>query len=402
MPTEHADSVSVFSYEGGGSDSFSLSRLSDVVSKYLGTPCALVKIDEGGSHKVYDVISRTSSKSLDTIVRVASPAFPKDKMLSEPGRNMTSRQQIATLKYIAAHTPIPVPQVYMWDADASNPVGAEYMVMQKIPGIAPHDNKWKSLPLAVKLNVVGQVAEHLATLSSLQFERAGSLYPSTDDPRQFKVGPIVSLPFYHMVDGVVEHPDMPPNVRVALNALRGPFVSASDYLASYLEATLLKANLTRQTVPGPTSPEDPVSAHENAHEVARLALELCRSYPGDRSVPWPISTPRQPFTIMLDDFRLANILIDEATGRINGYIDFEATTVVPFTNWYGGTPEDQRALWRAFHTTIDRHDHALTGGEWRKAYELGKPFRHFADRLCLDLEFWDEEMEAWIKMVDGA
>lgn len=102
------------------------------------------------------------------------------------------------------------------------------------------------------------------------------------------------------------------------------------------------------------------------------------------------------------------------SGKVNGYIDFEATSVAPLwqsatvpqwipdpdgdmAGWYGGTSEDQRALWSAFHTTIDQHDSVLTGGEWRKAYELGKPFRDFADRLGLDVPFWDEEMEDWLR-----
>ena len=66
-------------------------------------------------------------------------------------------------------------------------------------------------------------------------------------------------------------------------------------------------------------------------------------------------------------------------------------------NWYGGTPEEQRALWLAFHTTIDQYDNALTGGEWRKAYELGEPFRRFAAHFGLGVQFWDEDREAWLK-----
>ena len=40
--------------------------------------------------------------------------------------------QIATFTYIAMNTPIPVPAIYAWDTDAANPVGAEWMIMQKV------------------------------------------------------------------------------------------------------------------------------------------------------------------------------------------------------------------------------------------------------------------------------
>ncbi|KAF8594973.1 hypothetical protein BDV93DRAFT_457968 [Ceratobasidium sp. AG-I] len=170
----------------------------------------------------------------------------------------------------------------------------------------------------------------------------------------------------------------------------------------------------RHSVLASISSDDPTATLEKAQMVRQLAIELCHSYPGDLSVPSPISTPDRPFTLMLDDFRLVNVLIDEDTGRVNGYIDFEGTTVVPLwqsatvpdwipdpdsdmANWYGGTPEEQRALWLAFHPTIDQHDNALTGGEWRKAYELGEPFRNFADRFGLGISFWAEHMEAWLK-----
>lgn len=40
--------------------------------------------------------------------------------------------KIATLAYIAAHTSVPVPAVYAWNTDVSNPVGAEWMIVQKV------------------------------------------------------------------------------------------------------------------------------------------------------------------------------------------------------------------------------------------------------------------------------
>jgi hypothetical protein len=42
------------------------------------------------------------------------------------------RNQVATLKFIAAHTSVPVPKVYDWNADQTNPVGAEYMIIEKV------------------------------------------------------------------------------------------------------------------------------------------------------------------------------------------------------------------------------------------------------------------------------
>ena len=166
------------------------------------------------------------------------------------------------------------------------------------------------MPIAVKLNVAKQVAEHLARLFALRFKRAGSLYFHPDENSgSFTVGPIVSLPFYRMVDGVVDHPDMPPDVQAALTDLRGPFDSASEYMSSYLRAELLKIDRLRQTVLRSISSDDPTTTLERAQRVIQLAVKLCDSYPGDCFVPSPICTPDQPFTLMLDDFRLVNVLV---------------------------------------------------------------------------------------------
>ncbi|KAF8672543.1 Phosphotransferase enzyme family [Rhizoctonia solani] len=231
-------------------------------------------------------------------------------------------------------------------------------------------------------DVVVRVAEHLAALFSLRFQQAGSLYPLEDeDSKQAKVGPIVSLPFYHMLDGVICHPNIPLCVQTGLDNLRGPFTSASEYLETPLHVKLIEADRLRQDVLLDISGEDPVSKLEYAKRVLRQAVGLCQYCPGDATIPTTISTPDRPFSFLLDDFRLVNILIDEENGQINGYIDSEGTTIAPLwqvaivpqwipdpngdtANWYGGTPEDQRALWSAFHQTMDEHD---TTGDWRKA-----------------------------------
>jgi hypothetical protein len=78
---------------------------------------------------------------------VASPAFPKDKLESEVSyytyymlyeitrvgiEEFTFFRKVATCKMIAAFTNIPVPRIYAWNSDASNPVGAEYMILDKV------------------------------------------------------------------------------------------------------------------------------------------------------------------------------------------------------------------------------------------------------------------------------
>ena len=46
--------------------------------------------------------------------------------------HFTSWIQVATIRYISEHTSVPVPKIYAWNSDASNVVGAEYMIMEKV------------------------------------------------------------------------------------------------------------------------------------------------------------------------------------------------------------------------------------------------------------------------------
>jgi Ser/Thr protein kinase RdoA (MazF antagonist) len=122
MRDDQSDSSSTFTYEDGGTPhSIDILQLRKVVSEHMGTPCTITKMAEGGFHKVYD-ISADDGRCIQAVVRVAAPAFPRDKMDSE----------VATLKYIAKHTSLPVPKVYTWNTNATNPVGAEYMIMEKV------------------------------------------------------------------------------------------------------------------------------------------------------------------------------------------------------------------------------------------------------------------------------
>ncbi|KAG2354580.1 hypothetical protein BDR07DRAFT_1305561, partial [Suillus spraguei] len=308
------DRTSSFSYDGDGeSDSFNLSELQSVIDLYFLTSCKLEKLAEGGYHKVYDIL-RSDGAPLDAIVRVASPAFPKDKLESE----------VATCKMIAAFTNISVPRIYVWNSDASNPVGAEYMILDKIKG-TPASHIWESLPEEVKKIAVSQVAHYFLEIFSLRFECAGSLYLTAHVP-QFFVGPIISTPFYRALDGVVRVPHPPISKNVDPN--RGPFSTVTEYLSSNLRAELEFISNHRSVVLSELHECDPTKLAESRLElgerVMRKAIELCSVYPGNTLIPANITTPKRPFSLKLDDFRLSNVMVCSTLSLmifiINAYI----------------------------------------------------------------------------------
>ncbi|KAF8127591.1 phosphotransferase enzyme family-domain-containing protein [Boletus edulis] len=407
---EQDDAVSTFSYDGDGeADTFSLHQLRATVNSHFCVACQLRKLAEGGYHKVYEVIGEDAT--VLGIVRVASPAFPRDKLESE----------VATLRFLATHTEIPVPQVFAWNSDPFNPVGAEYMIMQKVPGVSAN-TQWDTLPMNVKERVVFQVARYLKAMFALRFEHAGSFYLSSRSRNDVYVGPIVSTPFYRAIDGVIRVPDAALQLSTQLSQYRGPFSNVSDYLQSFLHAELYvlahhrPVILSELEVAGAQVADARLVTGER---VLRKALELCTVYPGNNSPGGPITTPTKPFSLRLDDFRLSNIMIDDKSGVVTGLIDFEGTTVAPLwecavvPGWLldcddpegryeGGSDEDRGRLLDVFWKTMD-------DTEWREMYENGKPFRRLSDRLSFQIgiwsmrggEEWVDERLAWAKLHPG-
>lgn len=395
------DRMSTFSYDGDGEpDSFNLAELQSVVDLHFLTSCKLEKLAEGGYHKVYDIL-RSDGAPLDAVVRVASPAFPKDKLESE----------VATCKMIAAFTNIPVPRIHAWNSDASNPVGAEYMILDKIKG-TPASHSWGDLSEEVKKTVVSQVARYFLEIFSLRFESAGSLYLSPLSP-QFLVGPVISTPFYRALDGVVRVPDAPISKNDDPN--RGPFSTVTEYLSSNLRAELDFISNHRSVVLSELHECDPTKSAESQLElgerVMRKAIDLCSVYPGDTLVPANITTPRRPFSLKLDDFRLSNVMIDTDSGRVTGFIDFEAATIAPLwecaviprwlqdaddpeSSYEGGTSEERNVLRAAFLSAMEG---SARYPEWREAYDMGRPFRRLTDLLSFQVSVWaSNDCEIWV------
>jgi len=104
---------------------------------------------------------------------------------------------------VSAHTTIPVPKVLAWSADPSNPVGAEYIIMEKAPGIQLF-KVWDDIAEADRLNLIKSLTQLENQFSAIRFPAYGSLYfrhsiskaserilldPSVDPAGLFGVGP---------------------------------------------------------------------------------------------------------------------------------------------------------------------------------------------------------------------
>jgi aminoglycoside phosphotransferase (APT) family kinase protein len=76
---------------------------------------------------------------------------------------------------VRQHTSVPVPEVYAWSSDPANPVGAEYIIMEKVAGV-PVFKLWGEMSQSVRLGLIKQLTIFERELSSIQFPAYGSLY----------------------------------------------------------------------------------------------------------------------------------------------------------------------------------------------------------------------------------
>lgn len=76
---------------------------------------------------------------------------------------------------VRTHTTIPVPKVLAWSADSTNPVGAEYIVMERVPGVQIF-KKWDEMGESNRISIIKRLTQWERELAEIRFPAFGSLY----------------------------------------------------------------------------------------------------------------------------------------------------------------------------------------------------------------------------------
>ncbi|RAK84907.1 phosphotransferase family protein [Aspergillus costaricaensis CBS 115574] len=119
---------------------------------------------------------------------------------------LTTECEVATLKFF--------PEVYHWSSDPTNPVGAEYILMEKTRGV-PLAEKWSTLNTLQRYRLIDKILEMEKALQRVQLPAYGGLFlqetlPSSypryplssglDPNKQFCIGPSVDLSYTASAD----------------------------------------------------------------------------------------------------------------------------------------------------------------------------------------------------------
>ena len=152
---------------------------------------SICKLAEGGFNRVFEL---TMQDGLKVIARLPYPS-------TQP-KTLATASEVATMDLVRKYE-IPTPKIFAYSADASNSVGAEYMIMEKVSGRCSGDI-WYDLPHDERVKILRQIVGIEAKLFAIPLPAYGSIYYDKDLPNHFErvqieddkklcVGPDVSL-----------------------------------------------------------------------------------------------------------------------------------------------------------------------------------------------------------------
>lgn len=320
--------------------------IKNLIRPYVGLCCLSnedVKVEflaKGAWNKVYTVsaVDEVSGITSECVFRCALPGLPWFRMQLE----------VSTMEYVRMNTTIPVPKVFAFDSSMENPLGMEWLLMEKVNGTSYIDAQ-SSMTFDAKVELHKTVADWVHQLSQLSFDKMGSIYRRWDlpitDKDAFVVGPMNDWEFT-------------ADIRLDLDFYRGPFTSKEHYFNSLIGMRIAEAAdprlkeradyfAARQSAAGDT-PEDPDIEFSGNDRYNHEALRKAPKYGIGLQSLLPFVCGNEKFTegsiyLYHDDIHARNIMVD-ATGKPVALLDWEGAYACPhdWTSRYPGIvdPDD--------------------------------------------------------------
>ncbi|EFR01039.1 serine/threonine protein kinase [Nannizzia gypsea CBS 118893] len=293
---------------------FDVDKLLDIIAKSVNQSSQnvvrLAKIAEGGSYRVFEA---TFKNGQEVIARLPYP--------STLPHTYGVASEVATIEYLRLQG-IPIPKVLAWNS-SSNPLGAEYVVMEKAKG-GELETAWYSIGFDERKTVVKKLVAIESHLFKIKLPAFGSLYHTdslphgTDmvvlpDNNAFCVGPSVELLWWY-------------HKREELKTNRGPWKSPAELLKSIGLREIQWLRLFGE----PRYPRE--ALYRELYDNKKVNPEVqIRNLEDFLSVA-PYIIPSQEFlnepTIRHPDLSPNNIFMTE-TGEISSIIDWERTSILP-------------------------------------------------------------------------
>ncbi|KAM5465080.1 hypothetical protein MauCBS54593_006715 [Microsporum audouinii] len=291
---------------------FNVAELQRVAAEAAQRPhCSqIIKMAEGGFNKVFLL---TMDDGSEVIARIPTP-------IAGP-RHLTTASEAATMQFLRGTLQIPVPRILAYSPTSDNPVGAEYIIMERLRGDGL-GSRWLSLSTAEMADLMMQIVDIEKKIFNFRFPAYGSLYNRHDIPLEsrvdiqagegdFCIGPICKRQFWH-------------GERADMKLDRGPWTKPEDCVAAPARRELAWTSAYGKPRPRrafllPTEEDvDPTEHASLLSQYLQIAPSLVPSQP---EMGAPIL--RHP------DLSFTNILLTPGTNKIEGIIDWQDTAILP-------------------------------------------------------------------------
>ncbi|KAL8972520.1 MAG: hypothetical protein Q9197_002745 [Variospora fuerteventurae] len=285
---------------------------------------SISKLAEGGFNRTFTIAMQDG---LELIARLPYP-------ITIPKRYATA-SEVATIRFVGTHG-IPVPKIYDYSTTSRNPVGAEYIIMERVAGKSLR-TCWTSMATDDRFDILDQLVRIEAALFAIKLPASGSIYHRKDLDLETSTLPI---------PGVPEDADfcVGPNAlstwwldeRADLSLDRGPYLTPQDTMASvgkremtwmthYAQPRFPSENLCRELF-------DYQKIQPTPH-IEALSGYLRIS---DHLIPKQPSLNR--FILRHPDLSPNNIFINDSM-EITGVIDWQHSSILPIF-LHVGIPND--------------------------------------------------------------
>ncbi|KAL9121399.1 MAG: hypothetical protein Q9187_002038 [Circinaria calcarea] len=303
---------------------FNVTELASLAAKAVGSKScvAIQKYPDGMYNKA---LLMTMEDGKQVVAKVPNP---------NAGRaHFTIASEVATLEFARNILGTPVPKVFAWNSRAqNNPVGAEYIIMEKPPGISL-DEVWPKMDIRDRFTIVKAIALYQKAWMSVSFTKFGSLYYAQDlDEEHSPQSPLyidqynveVTNPKYAI--GPSTGREFIDAGRLDVNFDRGPWATLEDFLSAigHREEACVKSlpRLPKSsiTLRGPTtyqpSREKKLKALQCYHTIVKYLL------PTDLSITSSY--------LWHSDLHIGNIFVSpENPPKIIGIIDWQSSELAP-------------------------------------------------------------------------
>ncbi|KAI9673460.1 MAG: hypothetical protein M1817_002922 [Caeruleum heppii] len=244
--------------------------------------------------------------------------------------HFTTASEVATRKFLLEGSGIPVPRIYAWSSNRTNPVGAEYIIEEKAPG-KPLGSLWYDWPRKSKLDIIAQVAEIETKLASTVFSQHGCIYfrddlqggpaankPLTTDPPlprsildQLTLGPLTAAELWKDERGSMALDRGPWNC--ALDFTRAMGLNEIRWVKTHAKPRMNYHRLMDE----PESPDELLELLTRYMEIAR------------HLVPPSVDGEIHSKSLWHPDLHLDNVFVDPDSKKITRIVDWQSAAVAP-------------------------------------------------------------------------